>query len=161
MLAAIEDQMQRGIMLKGEYFLTDTISIMIEGGARVRTHEISTWLDTGTIEATLDTNKLLLDKLGSQVGKFIGSNVEIIEPVAIHETAEISNSKIGPHASIGANCKISNSSVTESIVEAGSEIKDSVLSRSLIGRQAKVKGRGDGHVIQLNVGDHSEVVLSE
>jgi glucose-1-phosphate thymidylyltransferase len=161
LLAAIEDQMQRGIMLKGEYFLTDTISIMIEGGAKVRTHEISTWLDTGTIEATLDTNKLLLDKLGSQVGKFTGSNVEIIEPVAIHETAEISNSKIGPHASIGANCKISNSSVTESIVEAGSEIKDSVLSRSLIGRQAKVKGRGDGHVIQLNVGDHSEVVLSE
>ena len=161
LLAAIEDQMQRGIMLKGEYFLTDTISIMIEGGAKVRTQEISTWLDTGTIEATLDTNKLLLDKLGSNVQEFKRSNVEIIEPVAIHESAEISDSKIGPYTSIGANCKISNSSVAESIVEAGSEIKDSVLSRSLIGRQAKVRGRGDGHVIHLNVGDHSEVVLSE
>ena len=161
LLAAIEDQMQRGIMLKGEYFLTDTISLMIEGGAKVRTQEISTWLDTGTIEATLDTNKLLLDKLGSTVQLFQRSNVEIIEPVAIHESAEISDSKIGPYTSIGANCRISNSSVAESIVEAGSEIKDSVLSRSLIGRQAKVRGRGDGHVIQLNVGDHSEVVLSE
>jgi glucose-1-phosphate thymidylyltransferase len=161
LLAAIEDQMQRGIMLKGEYFLTDTISLMIEGGAKVRTQEISTWLDTGTIEATLDTNKLLLDKLGSNVQEFKRSNVEIIEPVAIHESAEISDSKIGPYTSIGANCKISNSSVAESIVEAGSEIKDSVLSRSLIGRQAKVRGRGDGHVIHLNVGDHSEVVLSE
>ena len=161
LLAAIEDQMQRGIMLKGEYFLTDTISIMIEGGAKVRTQEISTWLDTGTIEATLDTNKLLLDKLGSNVQEFKRSNVEIIEPVAIHESAEISDSKIGPYTSIGANCKISNSSVAESIVEAGSEIKDSVLSRSLIGRQTKVRGRGDGHVIHLNVGDHSEVVLSE
>jgi glucose-1-phosphate thymidylyltransferase len=161
LLAAIEDQMQRGIMLKGEYFLTDTISIMIESGAKVRTQEISTWLDTGTIEATLDTNKLLLDKLGSNVKEFKRSNVEIIEPVAIHETAEISDSKIGPHTSIGANCKISNSSVAESIVETGSEIKDAVLSRSLIGRQAKVRGRGDGHVIHLNVGDHSEVVLSE
>jgi len=161
LLAAIEDQMQRGIMLKGEYFLTDTISIMIESGAKVRTQEISTWLDTGTIEATLDTNKLLLDKLGSSVKEFKRLNVEIIEPVAIHETAEISDSKIGPHTSIGANCKISNSSVAESIVEAGSEIKDAVLSRSLIGRQAKIRGRGDGHVIHLNVGDHSEVVLSE
>lgn len=160
LLAAIEDQMQRGIMLKDEYFLTDTISIMIEGGAQVRTQEISTWLDTGTIEATLETNKMLLDKLGSNVQTFKRSNVEIIEPVAIHESAEISDSTIGPYTSIGANCKISNSSVAESIVEAGSEIKDSVLSRSLIGRQAKVKGRGDGHVIQLNVGDHSEVVLS-
>ena len=161
LLAAIEDQMQRGIMLKGEYFLTDTISIMIESGAKVRTQEISTWLDTGTIEATLDTNKLLLDKLGSSVKEFKRLNVEIIEPVAIHETAEISDSKIGPHTSIGANCKISNSSVAESIVEAGSEIKDAVLSRSLIGRQAKIHGRGDGHVIHLNVGDHSEVVLSQ
>ncbi|MCI0551168.1 MAG: nucleotidyltransferase [Anaerolineae bacterium] len=160
LLAAIEDQMQRGIMLKGEYFLTDTISLMIDGGAKVRTQEISTWLDTGTIEATLDTNKLLLDKLGSTVGKFNGSNVQIIEPVAIHETAEISDSKIGPHASIGANCKISNSSVAESILEAGCEIQDSALSRSLIGRQAKVRGRNDGHVSQLNVGDNSEVLLS-
>jgi glucose-1-phosphate thymidylyltransferase len=161
LLAAIEDQMQRGIMLKGEYFLTDTISLMIEAGAQVRTHEISTWLDTGTIEATLDTNKLLLDKLSSNVQEFKRSNVEIIEPVAIHESAEINDSKIGPYTSIGADCKISNSSVVESIVEAGSEIQDSVLSRSLIGRQAKVKGRGDGHIIHLNVGDHSEVVLSE
>ena len=160
LLAAIEDQMKRGIMLKNEYFLTDTISLMIEGGVKVRTQEISTWLDTGTIEATLDTNKLLLDKLGSQVVKFNSSNVEIIEPVAIHETAEISNSKIGPHASIGANCKINNSSVTESIIEAGCEIQGSALNRSLIGKQAKVRGRGDGHVLQLNVGDNSEVLLS-
>jgi hypothetical protein len=48
----------------------------------------------------------------------------------------------------------------ESILEAGCEIQDAVLSRSLIGTQAKVRGRGDGHVIQLNVGDHSAVVLS-
>jgi len=160
LLAAIEEQMQRGIMLKGEYFLTDTISVMIEHGAKVRVNEISTWLDTGTIAATLDTNKLLLDKLGSQVGKFAGSNVEIIEPVAIHETAVISDSKIGPHASVGANCKISNSTISESIIEADSEIQAAVLKRSLIGRQAKVQGRGDGHIIQLNIGDNSEVHLS-
>ena len=159
LLAAIEDQMQRGIMLKGEYFLTDTISLMIEGGAKVRTESISTWLDTGTIEATLDTNKLLLDKLGSTVGKFNDSNVEIIEPVAIHETAEITNSKIGPHASIGANCKISNSSIAESIIEPGCEIQDSVLSRSLIGKQAKVRGDGGGQSTQLNIGDNSEVLI--
>src|SRR3970282_1249398 len=37
LLAAIEDQMQREIMMKGEYFLTDTISLMIEHGARAPT----------------------------------------------------------------------------------------------------------------------------
>ena len=160
LLAAIEDQMQRGIMLKGEYFLTDTISLMIEGGAKVRTQEISTWLDTGTIEATLDTNKLLLEKQNTQANKYTGREVNIVEPSFIHPTAEISNSTIGPYASIGANCKITNSSIAESIVEAGCEIQDSALSRSLIGSQAKVRGRGDGHIVQINIGDSSEVRLS-
>jgi len=168
LLAAIEEQMQRGIILKGEYFLTDTISVMIEHGAKVRINEISTWLDTGTIEATLDTNKLLLEKIGKQAGgqtgeqvdKYTGTQVKVIKPCAIHPSAEIIDSTIGPHASIGANCKISNSNIAESIVEAGSEIRDSALSRSLIGRQAKVRGGGDGRVLQLNVGDNSEVLLS-
>jgi glucose-1-phosphate thymidylyltransferase len=158
-LAAIDDQMKRGVMLKNEYFMTDAISIMIEGGAKVRTQNISSWLDTGTIEATLDTNKILLEKSGSKVEKFKGSNVKVIEPSAIHETAEISNSTIGPFASIGANCKIENAQVSESIVEADCEIKDAALTRSLIGKQAKVKGRGDGHIMKLNVGDTSSIEL--
>jgi len=158
-LAAIDEQMKRGVMLKNEYFMTDAISIMIEGGAKVRTQNISTWLDTGTIEATLDTNKILLEKIGSQVGRFKGSNVKVIEPSAIHETAEISNSTIGPFASIGANCVIENAQISESIVGAGCEIKDAALIRSLVGEQAKVKGRGDGHVMQLNIGDTSSISL--
>lgn len=159
LLTAIEKQIQEGVMLKNEYFLTDAISIMIQSGAKVRTQKISTWLDTGTIEATLDTNKVLLEKIGSTIGKFKNSNVKVIEPSAIHESAEISNSTIGPFASIGANCKIENSQIAESIVEADCEINDAALSRSLIGKQAKVKGRGDGQVMQLNVGDNSQVVL--
>jgi NDP-sugar pyrophosphorylase family protein len=62
-------------------------------------------------------------------------------------------------ASIGANCKIENSQIAESILEADCEIKDAALNRSLIGKQAKVKGRGDGHVMQLNIGDTSSVEL--
>lgn len=160
LLAAIEEQMERNITLKGEFFLTDTISVMIEKGAKVRAHNGLSWLDAGTIEATLDTNKILLDKMGKQVNTYTGKQVKIIEPCAIDPSAEISNSTIGPHASIGANCKIENSTIAESIVEAGCEIKDAALSRSMVGRQAQVKGRGDGQVVQLNVGDNSYVILS-
>ena len=160
LIAAIEEQFERNMTLKNEFFLADAMSIMVEHGTKIRVHEINTWLDTGTIEATLDTNKVLLDKMGSKVGKFKGLNVEIIEPCAIDPSAEISNSTIGPHASIGANCKIENSTITESIIEAECEIKDAALSRSMVGRQAQVRGRGDGQVVQLNVGDNSAVVLS-
>ena len=157
LLAAIDEQMERGIMLKGEYFLTDTITVMIEHGAKVRTNEISTWLDTGTIEATLDTNKILLERIN--VSTYQHAGVKVIPPVAIHPSAEITNSTIGPYASIGANCKIENSQIAESIIEAGCEIKDAALSRSLIGRQAKVKARGDGRVMELNISDTSSVIL--
>jgi len=159
LLAAIDEQMEKGVMLKNEYFLTDAISIMIQSGAKVRTQKISTWLDTGTIEATLDTNRFLLEKMGPKISQFKATNVKVIGPSVIHESAEISNSTIGPYASIGANCKIENSQITESIVEANCEIKDSAMTRSLIGKQAKVTGRGDGNVMQLNVGDTSQVIL--
>ncbi|HEX9840597.1 MAG TPA: hypothetical protein VGA72_14700, partial [Anaerolineales bacterium] len=114
-----------------------------------------------TIEATLDTNKILLEQ--GKANKTIDEtnyDVKIIAPSFVHSSAEIRHSAIGPYASIGANCKITNSQITESIIEAGCEIQDVALNRSLIGTQAKVRGRGDGHAMQLNVGDHSAVLLS-
>jgi glucose-1-phosphate thymidylyltransferase len=159
LLADIEEQFRRSVTLKNEYFLADAISIMIEGGARVRTQTINTWLDTGTIEATLDTNRSLLAKQAPQVHQFKGLKVEIIEPVSISPSAEISDSTIGPFASIGANCRISNSRITDSIIEADCEIRDAVLSRSLIGRQAKIQGQGADIPLTLNIGDNSNITM--
>jgi glucose-1-phosphate thymidylyltransferase len=159
LLAAIDEQIERGVTLKNEYFLTDAISIMIESGAKVRTNRISTWLDTGTIEATLDTNKVLLEKAGRQASGYTGVQVKVIEPSFIHPSAKISNSTIGPHASIGENCSIENCRIAESIIEADCEISDAALSRSLIGNQSRVKGRGDGYVMQLNIGDTSSITV--
>jgi glucose-1-phosphate thymidylyltransferase len=160
LLAAIEEQMQRNLTLKGEFFLTDTISLMIEKGAKVRTQKSDGWLDTGTIDATLETNKILLEGKANKTKDEIVDGVEIIAPSFIHPSAEIQNSVIGPYSSIGANCKIVNSKIEESIVEADCEIQDAVLCCSLVGIKATIRGRGDGHVIQLNVGDNSDILIS-
>ena len=161
LLAAIEDQMDRQLTFKGEFFLTHTITLMIEQGAKVRTQNSDHWLDTGTIDATLDTNKLLLEKgKANRTQNETRDGVEIIAPSFVHPSAEVSNSVIGPYASIGANSKVSNSRIEDSIVEAGCDIQDAILNRSLIGVQAKVQGGGDGQVLQLNVGDNSHVFLS-
>jgi glucose-1-phosphate thymidylyltransferase len=158
---AIQEQMERDLSFNGEYFLTHTITLMIEKGAKVRTQKTDSWLDTGTIEATLDTNKLLLDQGKANKTKNETKNgVAFIAPSFVHPSAEIRNSVIGPYSSIGANCKIENSKIEESIVEADCEIQDAVLSRSLVGMQAKVRGRGDEHIFQLNVGDNSTISLS-
>lgn len=160
LLAAIEEQIERNLTFKGEFFLTHTISLMIEKGAKIRTQNSESWLDTGTIDATLETNKVLLEDKANQTQSVTENGVEIIAPSFIHPTADIQNSVIGPYASIGANCKIVNSKIEDSILEANCEIQDATLMRSLIGVKAKVRGRDDGTVMQLNVGDSSEVTLT-
>ena len=160
LLAAIDEQIRRGVTLKNEYFLTDAISIMIEQGAKVRTQTISTWLDTGTIDATLDTNRVLLQKMGKQVHTDKGTQVKVIEPSFIHPSAQIKNSVIGPYASIGADCKIEDSRIEDSILEAGCEIQTAGLVRSLIGNRSKVQGRGEAQVMSVNIGDDSSVSFS-
>jgi glucose-1-phosphate thymidylyltransferase len=152
--------MERNLNLKGEFFLTDTVTLMIAEGAKVRTQKADSWLDTGTIDATLETNKFLLDRKANKTQNEKIEGVEIIAPSFIHPSAEITNSVIGPYSSIGANCKISNSWIEQSIVEADCEIQDATLSRSLVGIKATIRGRADGNPIQLNVGDSSDIFLS-
>ena len=158
LLSAIEEQMRRNLTLKNEFFLADAISIMIERGARVRTQSVDTWLDTGTIEAALETNRFLLER--SNVKALERETVKIVPPVFIHDSAEISNSTIGPYASIGEGCVIRDSTISDSILEPGVEVDAAALTHSLIGRQAKVRGRGaNGPAAELNVGDDSAVKL--
>ncbi|HEX8990040.1 MAG TPA: sugar phosphate nucleotidyltransferase [Anaerolineales bacterium] len=164
-IAAIEEQMQRDVRLKGEFFLADAINIMLELGARIRIQKTHTWLDTGTIDSTLETNRYLLERDGKAMlsenhpnGTSPLPGVKIVQPVFIHRTAEITDSQIGPYASIGANCRISGSVIEDSIIESDCEIVDIALKRSVVGRQAKVQGRGTREVLTLNISDDSSVI---
>jgi len=160
LLDAIEEQMKRNLALKGEFFLTDTISVMIEKGAKVRTETGHSWLDTGTIDATLETNRILLENGSANITKDERrDSVQILAPSFIHPSAEISESVIGPFASIGPNCKVSQAVIQESIVEAGTEIKRTALTRSLIGRNCYVEGQPNKEEpMSLNIGDNSSVI---
>ncbi len=164
LLAAIEEQFRRGVRLKGEYFLADAINIWLEGGRFMRTQSVETWLDTGTIAATLETNRYLLSRLhvGAlkrwNVEMCQRANVQLIEPVFIHESAEVSDSLIGPYVSIGPECKIENARIEDSILEAGATVEDAALTGSLIGRRARVRGvSAEAPPLRLNIGDDSSV----
>ncbi|RPJ41120.1 MAG: nucleotidyltransferase family protein, partial [Chloroflexi bacterium] len=61
LLSAIEQQMQRQITLKNEFFLADAINIMLEDGARMRPEKVDVWLDAGTPDTVLETNRYLLE----------------------------------------------------------------------------------------------------
>jgi glucose-1-phosphate thymidylyltransferase len=160
LITAIEEQFKRNVSLKNEYFLADAMSIMIERGTKIRVHEIDTWLDTGTIEATLGTNKILLERGAANITKDeTRDSVKIMAPSFVHPSAEITESVIGPHASIGANCRIHQAVIEESIIEQGTEIKRSALTGSLIGRNCHVEGQPNKEEpMVLNIGDNCSVV---
>ncbi len=161
LVSAIEEQFRRGASFKGEFFLTDAINIMIERGLKMRTQTVSVWLDTGTIDATLETNRYLLEHgKANKTSNEKQHGIKIVPPVFVHASAEISNSVIGPYASIGADCIITNALVEDSILEAGVKVDAAALKGSFIGRQARVQGRSpDDPPLRLNIGDNSSVIL--
>jgi len=161
LLSAIEEQFRRGTARRGEYFLTDTVNIMVERGLKMRTQTVEVWLDTGTIDATLETNRYLLEHgKANTVKNKKQHGLEIVPPVYIHPSAEIRNSVIGPYASIGADCKITDARVEDSILEDGVTVEAAALKGSFVGRQAKVQGHSsEAPALKLNIGDNSSVIL--
>jgi glucose-1-phosphate thymidylyltransferase len=160
LVSAIEEQMKRKNSLKGEYFLADAINIMIERGLKMRTQAIEVWLDVGTIEAILETNRYLLEHGRDNTRSIDRKNTRIVPPVFIHQSATITNSTIGPNASIGADCRITNSRVEDSILETGVVVDAATLKGSFIGRQARVQGRSaESSPMELNIGDTSSIIL--
>jgi glucose-1-phosphate thymidylyltransferase len=161
LLSALETQFKLEAARNGEFFLTDAINIMIERGLKMRTQRVIEWLDTGTIQATLETNRYFLEHGISIKTKKEGKNgLSVVPPAFIHASARVSNSVIGPYASIGENCSITNSRIEDSIIDAGASVENAALRGSFIGRQASVRGRScvEPPMI-LNIGDDSSVSM--
>jgi glucose-1-phosphate thymidylyltransferase len=156
LMAAIEEQMQRNVQLKNEYFLADAVNILLERGALMRVERVEAWFDTGTINATLETNAYLLKRMDAEPGE--RPSVKILPPAFIHPTAVVSEAVIGPNVSIGPSCKISQAVIQDSIIEEGTRITRAALTHSLIGCNCVVEGQPNKEeASSLNIGDNSEV----
>jgi glucose-1-phosphate thymidylyltransferase len=168
LFAAIDEQLRRNLQLKNEYFLADAMQLMVEHGARLTTRLLSSWYDCGTVQSLLETNRFLLEKIEHAIAD--GSRCAVIPPVNIAPTANLTNSIIGPYVTIGANVTVndsrigpfvsigdnsavSNSIIRDSILSQSSRSEEAMLTSSLIGNYARVKGTFD----RLTVGDTSEV----
>ncbi len=122
----------------GEIQLTDILDSMLSNGNDFNPYVVDSWYDCGKVETILETNRSLL-KDKKQTANIPG--VEIIEPVSIDSTAIIENSTIGPNVSISGFARISNSTITDSIVSQNAVIEDCVIEQSIIGVEAAIKGK--------------------
>ncbi len=154
LMEAIQYIINNDIKTKGEYYLPAAFLYMIKNGAKFGAPTIDYWLDCGTKEALLETNKFLLKRTDNSKDKSFSSSV-IIPPVYIDDNAVIEKSIIGPYVSIGKNVKIKNSIITNSIINNNTEIEFVKLEKSLIGENAFVKG--DLQIV--DIGDNCVIVL--
>lgn len=156
LISAIEEQMRRNLQFKGEFFLADAINIMLERGLKMRIQKVDVWLDAGTPESLLETNRYLLSN-GRNNSEEASSRqgVVVIPPVFIHPTAEVAHSIIGPYVSLGAGCQVERSILRDSILEDEARVTEVILENSLIGRQAHIQRRAG----MINAGDQTTVLL--
>jgi len=142
--------------MKGEYYLTDAIQLMIDDGARIEAVPMDLWLDCGRPDTLLETNRVLLERMAGRaepMRDYPGS--VIVPPVVIDPSAQIENAVVGPYVSVGEGVRVTNSILRNVIANHGSELRDVMLENSIVGDGAVVAGGFNS----INVGDNSEVSL--
>lgn len=140
-----------------DFSLTDALECMMQRGAKFKSFKVSNWFDCGRKESLLESNATLLKKFGGNITethKF--ENTIIIPPVSISEGCDIRNSVIGPNVTIGEHTKINHAIIKDSIIGAYSNLLEIVLSKSLIGSDAEIRGVNRS----LNIGDNTAIDLS-
>ena len=141
----------------GEFSLTDALECMMQHGAKFKSFKVQNWYDCGKKETLLESNATLLKKFGGNIStNHSFENTIIIPPVSIAEGCEIKNSVIGPNVAIGEFTKLNHAIIKDSIIGSYSNLFEIVLSKSLIGSDAEVKGVNRS----LNIGDNTAIDLS-
>ncbi len=169
---------------RGEYEISDINSWYIANRKTGYEEITGWWKDTGTPDALLEGNALVMDDLprahyavhaevpdGAQIqgpvrigaGTFIASDCLIRGPVSIGENCRITGSYIGPYTSIGDGVSIIDAEVEHSIVFDGAVVDttrrviDSVIGRNARLQDVRRSHPRTGH--RLVVGENSFVEL--
>lgn len=138
----------------GEFQLTDALQNMMEKGMRFTTGTVEEWLDCGNKNATVFTNQRILEL--NRHENLVASSVTIdnaliIPPCYIGSGVVLSKSIIGPHVSIGANCKVCDSIITNSIIQENTTVENINIDNSMIGSFVDYKGRYN----DVSIGDYT------
>jgi len=149
--AAIHEQIEKGIMLKNEYFLADAIGLMVANGLRLKVLPITAWEDTGTRDAILHANRYLLRKAGGPPEPYMQGSSIIVPPVSLGPGVTLEHSVVGPFVSVGGGTLITDSVVRDSIIGEKARLRAAVLTGSLIGDRTSVEGAYQ----RVNLGDDS------
>jgi glucose-1-phosphate thymidylyltransferase len=143
----------------GEYQLPDALRNMVKKGAQFSPGTVSDWMDCGNKKAMVETNTKVLGYIAAQNESHtpaVSENATIVQPCYIGKNVELRNCTIGPFTSLGDNCRISDSSINNSIVSPNTTIAHSTIAQSMIGSFTEIKHFNG----ELSLGDYSTIFRS-
>ena len=126
----------------------------------------------------MECNRLVLDKIPNDPSSAIKNisgrvfidttakvdeNSSVLGPCYIGSNSIVNNCYIGPFTSVGANCKINNADIEDSIIMDGTSVdlsSSATIRKSIIGPNGRVTVNKDTkNVIRLILGRDSTVEL--
>jgi glucose-1-phosphate thymidylyltransferase len=160
---------------RGELEITDAIQHLVETGRDVRQSVVrGWWKDTGKKSDLLHANELVLaDQEPEIMGELIDSRVrgrlhvgegsrlidcDVTGPAAIGPGTHLTRVVVGPNTAVGANCRLIDAAVQDSIVMDGTEIHGWKLRNSLIGRGCTLHGSAPTGHAELTLGERCEIL---
>ncbi len=164
---------------RNELEITDAIQYLIDHGYTVRSHTITGWWkDTGSLDALLEANRLVLEDLEGEVaGELVESQLHgrvvvgagsrlvrctVRGPAIIGRDCTLEECYVGPFTSIGDGVQLRACEIEYSIVLDGSRIEqiEARIEGSLLGKNVLVSGRARRpRALRLMLGDSSSVEL--
>ncbi len=148
---ACEELMERRIQTKGEYYIADAITLMIEQGANFRVRSVEVWQDTGKPETTFETHRYLLEQGHDNSAEVAHPGVTVLPPVYVHPEARVERSVLGPYVSVHKGAEVYDSVLRDTIVDENTVVEAVLLEDSILGRDVRVEGA----FASLNLGDNS------
>jgi glucose-1-phosphate thymidylyltransferase len=161
---------------RGEYEITEAIQWLVDHGRTVRAEMVSGWWkDTGKPEDLLEANRMMLSLVERRIDGEVDGASLVEGAVVVHAGAKVTNStvrgpavigpdcvidgsEIGPDVSLERGCRVTSSTITDSIAMEGCSISQvRGLTGSILGRGSEVRHSGDRGAHRLIVGDQSHV----
>ncbi len=153
----LQEVIDENIMNGGEYQINDGIKKMMAEGRIFKTGTVDEWMDCGNKEVAIDTNSKMLQFLydgGEEqlVAKSVKlENSTIIPPCFLGDNVILKNTIIGPGVAVGAGTTIEDSTITHSLIQKESHIKNAQWTEAMVGNKVQY----DGNYTRVSLGDYS------
>lgn len=143
----------------GEYQITNVLESLKNQGAKFIPGKVTTWMDCGKKDPTVDTNKQTLGFEHANGNNLVADDVvlensEIIQPCYVGTNVVLKNTKIGPYVSIGENSVVENSIITNSLIQTNVQISNATLDNAMIGNHATY----NGNYTSVSIGDYTKLI---